>query len=309
MTRAEFIESCQSLTREQLHEIAAGLRQRAAGRVPPQVVEMLRALDDVTTAEETYTETAWSRSHLYIVQKKEKTGEKRPIFVNVHGGGWSLEHQERDIYFSRRMAMALDCLVVDVDYVLAPEHPYPAAIEEIEAVLDKLPELAETYGGDIGKIILCGQSAGGNLLGAVTQRRKYTAPLNILAQILCYLPTDNYNDHFDGGELDERGKDTEYYGFFYNREFEERKNHDVSLVMADPDELKGLPPTDIITAGLDNLMPEGRRYYDLLTEAGVKASYKCFENSRHGFLVNLYDEWKNGEEYVAGLVLNHLDRR
>ena len=131
--------------------------------------------------------------------------------------------------------------------------------------------------------------------------------MNILAQILCYLPADNYNDHFNGQELDERGKSTEYYGFFYNRDFEERKNHDVSLVMADMDELKGVPVTDIVTAGQDNLMPEGRKYYEMLTEAGVKTSYKCFENSRHGFLVNLYDEWREGEDYVTKLVLNYLD--
>ena len=307
MTRSEFVESCKSLTEEQLHKIALELREGAGSRIPPQVAAMFRSLDDSTSVEEIYTETAWGKSHVYIVRRTEQTERKLPIFVNVHGGGWCLDHTERDIYFSRRMAVATGCLVVDVDYVLAPEYPYPAAIEEIEALLDKLPELAETYGGDIDKVILCGQSAGGNLLGAVTQRKRYTGRVNILAQILCYLPADNYNDHFNGQELDERGKSTEYYGFFYNRDFEERKNHDVSLVMADMDELKGVPVTDIVTAGQDNLMPEGRKYYEMLTEAGVKTSYKCFENSRHGFLVNLYDEWREGEDYVVKLVLNYLD--
>ncbi len=306
MTRSEFVESCRSLTEGQLQEIAVQLRARAGGRIPPQVTAMFRSLDDVTQTEELRVETAWGKTHVIIVRQKGREGETLPIFVNVHGGGWCLDHTERDVYFSRRMAVATGCLVVDVDYVLAPEYPYPAAIEEIEALLDKLPELALTYGGDTERVILCGQSAGGNLLGAVTQRKRVTASLNILAQILCYLPADNYNDHFNGGELDERGQSTEYYGFFYNRNFEERKNHDVSLALSAPEELKGVPATDIVTAGLDNLMPEGRRYYELLTAAGIRTSYRCFEHSRHGFLVNLYDEWKEGEEYVSALVQGHL---
>ena len=163
------------------------------------------------------------------------------------------------------------------------------------------------HNGDPDRVILCGQSAGGNLLGAVSQRRNIKAQYRTLTQILCYLPADNYNDHFNGGELDARGMDTEYYGFFYNRVFEERANHDVSLALSSPDELKGLPPTDIITAGLDNLMPEGQRYYELLKTAGVETTLRCFENSRHGFLVNLYDEWQEGEDYVCALVMKHLE--
>ena len=306
MTRAEFVESCRSLTEEQLQEIAIQSRVRAGSRIPPQVVAMFRSLDDVTQVEELHVPTAWGTTHVFMVRKQERPAGSLPIFVNVHGGGWCLDHTVRDIYFARRMAVATGCLVVDVDYVLAPEYPYPAAIEEIEALLDVLPDLAEKYDGDIRRVVLCGQSAGGNLVGAVTQRRKYTDRLNILAQILCYLPTDNYNDHFHGEELDERGQSTEYYGFFYNRDFEERKNHDVSLVMSSLEEVRHVPVTDIVTAGLDNLMPEGRQYYELLTKAGVPTTYRCFEHSRHGFLVNLYDEWKEGEDYVAGLALGHL---
>ena len=139
------------------------------------------------------------------------------------------------------------------------------------------------------------------------QRKHYPDTLGILAQILCYLPADNYNDHFGGDELDERGKATEYYGFFYNRCFEDRKNSDVSLVFASDEDLAGLPPTDIITAGLDNLLPEGRKYYELLRDkAGIPVSYRCFEHSKHGFLVNLYDEWKEGEDYLVSRINSWL---
>ena len=304
MKRLEFIDSCKNLTEEELLDIAVRSRDVAEKRVPEEMKALFSTLDHVTTAEEIFAETAWGKSHVYVVQENNSSEKNRPVLINVHGGGWTLPHTERDVYFSRRMAVRTGCLVFDIDYVLAPEYPYPAALEEIEALLEALPGLCVKYGGDPERVLFCGQSAGGNLLGAVSQRR-HTA-IRPLVQIFCYPPTDNYNDHFDGGELDERGMSTEYYGFFYNRVFEERANHDVSLALSDPEELKGLPPTEIITGGLDNLRPEAERYYDLLQQAGVPGGYRCFEKSRHGFLVNLYDEWQEGEDYVAELIKKYL---
>ena len=304
MNRKEFIESCRDLSEAELLEIAVRARTMAEKRVPEEMTALFRRLDDVTEVEEIQVETAWGSSHVYVVQEKEHSTDKRPVLVNVHGGGWTMPHTERDTYFCRRMAVRTGCLIFDADYVLAPEYPYPAALEELEALFDKLPELCKQYGGDPERVILCGQSAGGNLLGGVLWRGK--TKFQPLAQILCYLPADNYNDHFGGGELDERGMSTEYYGFFYNRVFEERANYDVSLALAPTDELRGLPPTDIVTAGRDNLVEEAERYTEKLKAAGVPTTYTCFENSRHGFLVNLYDEWQEGESYVAERVLAHL---
>ena len=304
MNRKEFIESCRDLSEAELLEIAVRARAMAEKRVPEEMKSLFRSLDDVTEVEEIQVETAWGRSHVYVVQEKAHGAEKGPVLVNVHGGGWTMPHTERDTYFCRRMAVRTGCLIFDADYVLAPEYPYPAALEELEALLDKLPELCEQYGVDPERVVLCGQSAGGNLLGGVMWRKKTV--LKPLAQILCYLPADNYNDHFKGEELDERGKSTEYYGFFYNRVFEERANFDVSLALAPPDQLRGLPPTDIVTAGRDNLVEEAVRYTEKLRAAGVVTTYRCFENSRHGFLVNLYDEWQEGESFVAERILAHL---
>ncbi|MBR4579116.1 MAG: alpha/beta hydrolase [Oscillospiraceae bacterium] len=306
MKRAEYLEICAKLSQEELNEKAKAIRARAAGMIPPQVQALFSTLDAQTAVEELSYPTAWGKTHLYLVRRREDEGKTLPVLVNVHGGGWTLDHGERDLYFCRRLAMGTGCLVVDVDYVLAPEYPYPAALEEIEAVLNALPALCRSYGGDPERVILCGQSAGGNLLGGVAVRHKVTAPIRILGQILCYLPADNYNDHFDGQDLDPRGEQTELYGFFYNRSMEERKNPDVSLVMAESAALSTLPPTDILTCGKDNLLAEGRKYYECLTAAGVKTSYRCFTESRHGFLVNLYDEWREGEAYVTELVRSYL---
>ena len=304
MNRTEFIEECSKLSRSELVEIALQSRINVWKRVPEELKPLFRSLDDQTEVEERYFETSWGKTHVYVVRDVKRRGEKLPVVVNAHGGGWTLEHSERDLYFCRRMAHLAGCVVFDIDYVLAPEHPYPAALEEIEAFINILPEICEKYNGDMTRLLYCGQSAGGNLLGAVTQRRKTV--VTPIAQILCYPPTDNYHDHFHGGELDERGISTEYYGFFYNQNFEERSNHDVSLALSTLEELKGLPATDVITAGMDNLCPEGERYADLLKKAGVKTTYRCFENSKHGFVVNLYDEWQEGEAYIVELMKNHF---
>lgn len=307
MNRQEFIESCANLSEQQLAQIAQESRRRASGRIPEETRRMFRSLDEETQVQEEFIKTDFGTTHIFVVRERETAPDKKlPVVVNVHGGGWCLDHTERDIYFSRRLAHRLHCLMIDVDYVLAPEYPYPAALEEIEALFNKLPELLGHWGGDLDNIVLCGQSAGGNLVGAVMQRRRFTPLPGIRAQVLCYLPTDNYNDHFHGGELDERGQSTEYYGFFYNRSFDERKNHDVSILFADEAELSQLPPTDIVTAGIDPLCEEGKAYWKKLGAAGVKTSYRCFERSRHGFLVNLYDEWQEGEDYIVELIQRYL---
>ena len=303
MNRKEFIESCAQLSEEELKKTAAEMRERAASRIPPEVEKLFRSLDEETDVTEMYAETSFGKTHLFIVTETDPD-EDLPVLINIHGGGWSLPHTERDIYFSRRMAKEAGCIVVDVDYVLAPEYPYPAAILELEALFEKLPGILAKWKADLSRIVICGQSAGGNLSAAVLQRNFHG--LMIKGAVLCYLPADNYNDHFHGEELDERGKSTEYYGFFYNRNFEERKNSDVSLVNASIEELRHLPPTDIMTAGKDNLLDEGRKYYERLKEAGIETTYTCFENSRHGFLINLYDQWQEGEEFTVRRILHHF---
>lgn len=306
MNRAEFIESCRTLSEEQLYEIAAKSREAAEKRLPAEIVKQFRTLDDVTEAKEMKIETSFGKTHIFLVSETDRRSDPLPVVINIHGGGWTAAHGERDLYFCRRLASRLHALIVDIDYVLAPEHPYPAAIEEIEAFFNVLPQHLKEWGGDPENVILCGQSAGGNLAGAVTQRKRFSHDLKIRAQILCYLPTDNYNDHFHGGELDERGKSTEYYGFFYNRNFEDRKNSDVSLLFAGEEDLCNLPPTDILTCRMDNLCEEGEAYAKKLAEADISVTLRRFENSRHGFLINLMDEWKDGEDYVVSLIENHL---
>lgn len=303
MKREEFIREKKDISREELIKIAEDIRKQIEKPFPPELEEKFRSLDNEVSCREEYVDTAFGHTHIFVVRPGMISADEIiPVVINVHGGGWTLHHHERDLYFSKRIAVKTGCMVIDVDYVLAPEYPYPAAIEEIEAFLDVLPDKLEKWKGDPEKVIFCGQSAGGNLLGAVSQRKKYSSDIKVIAQILCYLPADNYNNHYGDEELSEKEISNEYYGFFYNRTFDERKNSDVSLVFATAADLAEVPPTDILVGGQDKLMPEGVKYYNVLKDAGVKATCKCFQNSHHSFLVNLKDEWEEGEKYVVSLI-------
>lgn len=307
MKREDFIREKKNISREELIKIAEDIRKKIEKPFPVELEEKFHSLDNEVSCAEEYVNTAFGNTHIFVIRPKAVAADEIiPVVINVHGGGWTLHHHERDSYFGKRIAVKTGCMVIDVDYVLAPEYPYPAAIEEIEAFLDILPDKLDEWKGNPDKVIFCGQSAGGNLLGAVSQRKKYNSGIKVIAQILCYLPADNYNNHYGNDELSEKEICNEYYGFFYNRTFEERKNSDVSLVFATSDDLTGVPPTDILVGGQDKLMSEGVNYYNVLKAAGIKATCKCFENSHHSFLVNLIDEWEEGEKYVVSLIKEHL---
>ena len=104
MNRDQFIVEAEKLSREDLQKIAEESRNRSGSRIPPEVQAQFRTLDDVTSAEETYVETSFGKTHIYIVKTTDEVQGLRPVLINVHGGGWCLPHTERDIFFSRRMA-------------------------------------------------------------------------------------------------------------------------------------------------------------------------------------------------------------
>jgi acetyl esterase len=308
MTRSELYKEIAQLSREELIQKAEEIRSRILkAPLPKQMSEQVHTLDDVTRVTEVYTETQFGRTHFFLIRPAESENRCLPVMVNLHGGGWTLPHGERDIFFCRRIAHRLHMLVVDVDYVLAPVAPYPAALMEIEALLSELPDLLPNWGGDPQKIVLCGQSAGGNLIAAVSERRKYDASrLHVLAQFLCYPPSDNVEDHYHGAELNPTAVRSEYYGFFYNIDEAERKNYDVSLTYSTDEQLRGLIPTEIITGGQDLLTAATERYDHMLREQGVSGKYKCFPESHHGFMVNLYDEYKEAEDYLVERMSSYL---
>jgi acetyl esterase len=216
----------------------------------------------------------------------QPSGNAPPVVLHLHGGGWALG--DRDAYerICRAYCAEAGAIVVDVDYRRAPEHLYPAALQDCEAALRWTEANAAALGGDPARLVVTGDSAGGNLAAGLCQRR----PAKVALQLLVYpVLTAADDDEFvsrrelGGGQFflslaDIRRAEREYLaGTGRERE------PGASPVLAT--NFAGLPPALIITAGLDPLRDEGAAYAERLRRAGVEVRYECVPGTIHGFVL------------------------
>jgi acetyl esterase len=216
-----------------------------------------------------------------------------PLFINIHGGGFILGHPEMDDPYMPRVAREAGVKIISIDYSLAPEAPFPKALDECYAVVKYAQTHAGELGVDPGRVAIGGHSAGGNFSAAVCLKNAKTRELAIRCAILDYPPMDIYTDA--GEKPRGRGvtarfflsrKNCRLFDACYCPDPEERKNPLVSPVYAAREDLASFPPTLIITAGKDSLCAEAELFRDRLLEAGVEVSHKRFEKSPHGFTLN-----------------------
>jgi len=207
------------------------------------------------------------------------------ILVNFHGGGWVIGDLDTADGVSRGICNKAGCIVVSVDYRLAPEHVYPAAAEDAYAVTCWVAENTAELGGS-GKLAVFGESAGGNLAAVVCQRARDQGGPDIDFQLLAYPVTDHdltrqsYVDNGEGYLLDLDGM--KYFWEQYCPDPARRAEPAASPLLADS--LNNLPPALIVTAEFDPLRDEGKAYAEALGEAGVQAELVCFDGLIHDFL-------------------------
>jgi acetyl esterase len=219
-----------------------------------------------------------------------KPDELLPIVIHYHGGGWVIGDLETHDAIARYYCKHADAIVLNVDYRLAPEHKFPAAVEDSYMAACWAAEHATELGGDAARIAVAGDSAGGNLAAVVCQLAKANRGPAIAFQALAYPATD--------ADLTKRFRSRADFGageyFLSTREMEWFLSHylnDLQKDVADPrasplmsQDLAGLPPAVVVTAGFDPLHDEGRAYADSLAAAGVPVEYRCFESTIHAFL-------------------------
>lgn len=209
-----------------------------------------------------------------------------PVLLHLHGGGWVLGDPETYERVCRAYCAAGGCIVVDVDYRLAPEHPYPAGLIDSETALRWVAENAASFGGDATRIAVTGDSAGGALAAALCQRTDIPVALLVLVYpMLTVQPGAETPSRIalgDGrfflGTADIRRAEREYLA----------DPVDGSSAGASPllaTELTGHPPSLIVTAGLDPLRDEAEQYADRLCAAGVDVAYECVPNTIHAFVL------------------------
>lgn len=214
-------------------------------------------------------------------------GEILPVVVFIHGGGWSVGDLDSYDGTARRHAVGAGAVVVSVDYRLAPEHPYPAAVDDVWAAMQWVAGHAAELGADADRMAVAGDSAGGNLSAVVAQLARDAGGPHIRFQLLWYpattwdttLPSFRENAEAPILGLDAvKGFSKWYAGHV------DLADPPATLVPARATDLSGLPPAYIATAGHDPLRDDGARYAELLTAAGVPVELHNAETLVHGYL-------------------------
>jgi len=210
---------------------------------------------------------------------------RQPLLVYFHGGGWCVGGLDTHDGPCRFLATHSGAAVLSVDYRLAPEHLFPAAVDDAFAAFRWAANHAEELGADPERVAVIGDSAGGNLAGAVCLLARDTDGPQPAMQALVYPVTDvsggqRSRDLFERGFLLTKA-DMEWFEHHYLGATTDAEDRRVALVRAA--DLSGLPPAYVTTAGFDPLRDEGEAYATRLREAGVKVALRRHPGLIHGF--------------------------
>lgn len=208
-----------------------------------------------------------------------------PVVLYCHGGGWVLGGLDSHDSIAAELAAEAGCAVVAVDYRLAPEHPWPAQLDDAWAALGWLVEQAEALGLDRGRIAVAGDSAGGQLAAALALKARAAGGPSLAAQVLIYpalgleFAEPERSPAPDGPGLTRADMAAYWHSLFGGRSVRDPLAH--PLLQAD---LAGLPPALIVAAEFDPLRNDAAVYGARLAAAGVPVEQRCFEGLVHGCL-------------------------
>ena len=215
-------------------------------------------------------------------------GERPPVVVYLHGGGWTIGSVDTHDEPCRALAAGTCAVVVSVDYRLAPEHPFPAAVHDAYAAVCFVADNADDLGVDAGRLVVAGDSAGGNLSAAVSLMARDRSGPTIALQVLVYPAVDFDYDSGRWPSLQENAT-----GYFLHLETmrwfadcyggAERLAGDPLAAPIRAADHAGLPPAHVFVAGFDPLRDEGLAYAEVLRDAGVPVTVCCHDGQVHGY--------------------------
>jgi acetyl esterase len=223
-------------------------------------------------------------ARIYTPKTLRKKDGLAPCLVFFHGGGWVIGNLETHDVVCRKLAHESELIVISVDYRLAPEHKFPAAVDDAILATKWIAANAKQHGIDASRLIVGGDSAGGNLAAVVALAARDGGGPKIAAQLLIYPATEFARKHPSHREPETSILLTHsVIGWFMNHYLGDADISDWRASPARAKSLKDLPPAYVLTAGADPLRDEGDEYAARLKEAGVPVTYKHFPGQFHGF--------------------------
>jgi acetyl esterase len=254
-------------------------------KVPPEM------LPDLRIENRTITYGASTEIPVRIYWPPTAADEGLPVVVFYHGGGWCLGDLDTHDALVRAHAVATDAIVVSVDYRLAPEHPFPAGIEDSWAALQWVGEHAAELGGDPHRIAVAGDSAGGNISAVMAQLARDNGGPSLVFQLLWYpsvtadLSLPSYTENAEAPVLDTNVINA-FIGWYVpdvDITGGDPKALPATLAPANATDFSGLPPAFIGTADHDPIRDDGATYAELLRAAGVPVELSNEPTLVHGY--------------------------
>jgi acetyl esterase len=224
-------------------------------------------------------------ARVYTPKTLRKVNDLAPCLVFFHGGGWVIGDLDSHDVVCRKLADEGQLIVISVDYRLAPEHKFPAAVDDAVTATKWIAGNAKQFGIDAARLMVGGDSAGGNLAAVVAIAARDGNGPAISGQLLIYPATDFAMTHPSHGEPETSILLTHSVIKWF-RDHYLNGAADVGDWRASPVRAKtlvGLPPAYVLTAGADPLRDEGDEYARHLKEAGVPVTYRHFPGQFHGF--------------------------
>jgi acetyl esterase len=212
------------------------------------------------------------------------SGRPLPALLYFFGGGWVLGTIDTADGVSRSLANSTGALVIVAGYRLAPEHPFPAAIDDCYAALRWVAGHADEVGADPARLAVGGDSAGGNLAAGVTLLARSDGP-PLVGQLLVYPNTDQLADDESMRAADDPFLFNRHSVAWYRQHYLADAG-DAANPLASPlraESLAGLPPALVITAEYDPLRDQGEAYARRLSDAGVQVELSRYPGTAHGF--------------------------
>ncbi|WKX06299.1 alpha/beta hydrolase [Streptomyces sp. NL15-2K] len=263
---------------------ARGIQLLLGGMIS-RVHKDLRFTDIPKHTEPLRVETGAGPVNCTVYRPSATTGTPAPVYVNFHGGGFVVGRPEQDDHICRYIAATADCVVINVDYAVAPQRPFPAPVTQAYDVTAWVAENGPANNWDGSRLAVGGHSAGANLTAAVCRLARDRSAFSPRLQILDSAPLDMVTD--PAAKLSPLAKPLlspqimRVFTAAYVPDPADRADPFVSPALAD--DLAGLPPALVITAENDRLRDEGDAYAKALDAVGVPVTHRVFEGVDHYF--------------------------